>query len=190
MNEVTTLRTPTRTHHLRRVLLLLGNYYQQNHLGIARYAREAHWSLDTSYMRTGCVDPAVGRFDGVIGLITRPRELEALRQLWRPRKVPLVDLSAAWGTEVLPDPGWRRVPRVLYDNAGIARLAAQHFIGRGFKPIALFNQGNHYPERDRKVFFQPAVLESGPRFTWIGISRFAGGAGDGPAPHLPHTGEG
>lgn len=151
----------TRRGKLRRVLLLLGNYYQQNHLGIARFAREARWSLDISHMRTGEVYQHADRLDGIIGLITHQRDLDTLRRL---PKVPLVDISAAWGTEALPDQGGRAVPRVLYDNAGIARLAAEHFIGRGFKHIAQLNLGNYYMERERRSVFRATIEGAGRVF--------------------------
>src|SRR5688572_31781921 len=107
MNSIQSPRTFNHARRARRVLLLLGNYYLENHRGIARHAREAHWVLETSYMRTGMIDASLGKVDGIIGLITRPRELEALKQF---KNVPLVDLSAAWGTEALPDEGGGQVP--------------------------------------------------------------------------------
>src|SRR6478735_1014955 len=118
-----TPKTPKfkQSRRARRVLLLLGNYYLENHRGIARHAREAHWVLDTSYMRTGIVDASMGKVDGIVGLITRQRELDALKQF---KNVPLVDLSAAWGTEALPDQSGGQVPRVLYDSTAIGRRAA------------------------------------------------------------------
>lgn len=142
----------------RRVLLLLGNYYLENHRGIARYAREARWILDTTYMRTGLVDASAGKVDGIVGLITRPRDLEALKQF---KNVPLVDLSAAWGTEALPDQSGGHVPRVLYDSAAIGRRAAQHFIVRGFNHIALFNAGNYFNERERRTTFEMEIRQAG-----------------------------
>lgn len=147
--------------HPRRVLLLLGSYYRANHDGIVRYAKEHHWSLDLSYIRVGQLKYTL-RLDGIIGLITTPRDLEALRRL--PRNIPLVDISAAWGTEALPDRTGARVPRVLYDTAAAGRIAARHFIERGFRHIAFFNQGNYWMERERRVTFKAAVEKAGLAF--------------------------
>jgi LacI family transcriptional regulator len=158
MSPTTTLHPFKHSRRARRVLLLLGNYYLEIHRGIARFAREAHWGLDTSHMREGIVDTSVGKVDGIVGLITRPRDLEALKQF---KDVPLVDLSAAWGTAALPDESGRDVPRVLLDNAAIGRRAAQHFIVRGFKHIALFNYGNFYLERERRTAFEAEVRQAG-----------------------------
>src|SRR6478752_6250173 len=157
---IPTPKTPKfkQSRRARRVLLLLGNYYLENHRGIARHAREAHWVLDTSYMRTGIVDASAGKIDGIVGLITRPRDLEALKHF---KNVPLVDLSAAWGTEALPDQGGLKVPRVLCDHTAIGRRAAQHFIVRGFNHIALFNHGNFHLERERRTGFEAEIRQAG-----------------------------
>ncbi|HEX7260921.1 MAG TPA: DNA-binding transcriptional regulator [Luteolibacter sp.] len=162
----------------RRVLLLLGNYYLENHRGIARHAREAHWILDTSYMRTGIVDASAGKVDGIVGLITRPRELEALKQF---KNVPVVDLSAAWGTEALADQDGLQVPRVLYDNTAIGRRAAQHFIVRGFNHIALFNHGNYWSERERRTAFEAEIRQAGRVVYEIEYHRWVAEASQGNA---------
>ncbi len=158
MSSPPKIRAFKQLRRARRVLLLLGNYYLENHRGIARYAREAHWVLDASYMRSGIVGALTGKVDGIVGLITHPRDLEALKHF---KNVPLVDLSAAWGTEALPDQSGRRVPRVLLDNAAIGSRAAQHFIVRGFNHIALFNHGNFYFERERKAEFEAEIRQAG-----------------------------
>src|SRR6478752_8299949 len=170
MNSPPKPRTFNHSRRARRVLLLLGNYYLENHRGIARHAREAHWVLDTSYMRSGIVDASVGKVDGIVGLITRQRELEALKQF---KNVPLVDLSAAWGTEALPDQSGLQVPRVLYDNTAIGRRAAQHFIVRGFNHIAFFNLGNYYHERERRTAFEAEIRQPGRAVYEIEYYRWA-----------------
>lgn len=150
-------------------MLLLGTYYRANHEGIARFAKERGWSLDDFFLIGG---PQRYSFnvDGIIGAITTPRELEVLRQL---PGVPLVDLSNAWGSEVLPEPGGRNVPRVYCDGAEIGRVAADHFLRLGFKHIAIFNLGNFWHERLRIGSFQSAIQEAGgtfyeiPHYRWL-----------------------
>jgi len=57
-------------HHIRRsVLLLLGFYNVRLHQGIARYAHEADWVLDDTYVSAGLV-PVWWDGDGILGLIT------------------------------------------------------------------------------------------------------------------------
>src|SRR6478752_8923503 len=181
MNSPPKPRTFNHSRRARRVLLLLGNYYLENHRGIARHARKAHWVLDTSYMRTGIVDASAGKVDGIVGLITRPRDLEALKHF---KNVPLVDLSAAWGTEALPDQNGLRVPRVLYDNTAIGRRAAQHFIVRGFQHIALFNHGNFYIERERRTAFEAEIRQAGRVVHEIEYHRWVEDAAQGKSPGM------
>ena len=162
---------PKRRHpnRPRRVLLLLGSYYRSNHEGIARYAKERGWTLDDFFLGGGPLRYTFN-VDGIIGLITTPKELEVLRQL---PGVPLVDLSNAWGSEALPDPGGLNVPRVYCDGAEIGRVAANHFLGLGFKHIAFFNLGNFWHERMRLGSFEKTVREVGatfyeiPHYRWL-----------------------
>jgi LacI family transcriptional regulator len=46
----------------------------------------------------------------------------------------------------------------------VGKLAAEHFIGRGFHDIALFNLGNFWPERERKATFQSTIEKAGRVF--------------------------
>jgi LacI family transcriptional regulator len=148
----------------REVLLLLGVYYPAHHSGVARYAREAGWVLDHTYIRSGGMVPVAWRGDGMITLITRPKDYEALR-LFPP--LPLVDLSRGWVTNAMP-PRLRRTgrdrPRVLYDNPMIGRLAAEHFLERGFRHLALFNVGNYWMETDRLPTFREAIEAAGAQY--------------------------
>lgn len=133
----------------RRVLLLLGVYYSDLHEGIARYAREAHWELNIHYNKAG-FPPVWWRGDGIIGLITNPKDYTALRLY---PKLPLVDLSKGWVTNAMPARlrrAGKSVPRVLYDNVAIARLAADHFFRRGYKHLAFLNTGNYWMETEQR----------------------------------------
>jgi LacI family transcriptional regulator len=53
---------------------------------------------------------------------------------------------------------------VFYDNAKIARMAAGHFLQRGFKHIAYFNIGNYWHEIERIPVCRARVEEAGARF--------------------------
>jgi hypothetical protein len=67
-------------HHTRRsVLLLLGFYNTPLHTGIVRFAREADWILDDTYVRAGLC-PVWWQGDGILSLITNPKDVLALRQ--------------------------------------------------------------------------------------------------------------
>jgi LacI family transcriptional regulator len=154
----------------RNVLLLLGVYYSANHDGIARYAREANWMLDNMYAHGG-LPPTWWPHDGLITLITHPKDY-AVFQRFPPR--PLVDLSKGWVSNVMSPTmrrAGRRHPRVLNDNLQIARLAAEHFIERGFKHIAFFNFGNFWMETDRIPVFRATVQAAGGQYHEIAYHR-------------------
>ena len=158
------MRYKPTTHRVKRqVLLLLGVYYQGHHSGVARYAREAGWVLDNSYAQGGR-PPIWWRGDGIITLITSPRDYAALRLF---PKLPLVDLSRGWVTNAMPSrlrcTGIGR-PRVLEDNAQIGRLAAVHFLERGFRHVAFFNIGNFWMEAERIPSFRKAIEAAGGQF--------------------------
>ncbi|MEI7898738.1 MAG: DNA-binding transcriptional regulator [bacterium] len=151
-------------HHARhRVLLLLGFYNIRLHTGILRYAREADWVLNDQYIRVGL--PPIGwRGDGILALITNPKDVVALRQYPR---LPLVDFSKGWISESMPAKyraaGIDR-PRVYYDNAGIGRMAAEHFLERGFKHVAYMNYGNFWMEVERMSSFRQTIEDAGSSY--------------------------
>ena len=148
-------------HHIRRsVLLLLGFYNVRLHQGIARYAHEADWVLDDTYVSAGLV-PVWWDGDGILGLITSPKDVTAARHF---PKCPLVDVSQGWISKSMPAryraSGLGR-PRVYYDNARIARLSAEHFLARGFKHIAFLNYGNYWHEVERIPTYQKVIERAG-----------------------------
>lgn len=148
-------------HRARRsVLLLLGVYHVRLHTGIMRYAREADWVLDDTYVRIG-MPPAGWRGDGILTLVTNPKDIEALRQY---PSLPLVDFSKGWISESMPEEyrasGIGR-PRVYYDNERIGRLAAEHFLERAFKHVAYLNCGNYWMEVERMPIFRQTLEAAG-----------------------------
>lgn len=151
-------------HVRRKVLLLLGYYNVSLHGGILRYAGEAGWALDDGYMRVG-QPPVWWRGDGILGLITAPKDVRALEHF--PADLPMVDLSKGWISKTMP-PAERALgigrPRVFYDNAKIADMAAGHFQQRGFKHIAYFNIGNYWHETERIPVCRARVEEMGGQF--------------------------
>lgn len=154
----------------RRVLVLLGFNQHELHEGIARYAREAGWIADFSYSQVGLVPPW-WRGDGVLALVTNPKDFVAIREFLA---LPVVDLSRGWITNALPpgmrEPG-RGVPRCIYDNAAIARLAAGHFLSRGFMHLAFLNVGDWWLETDRLPVFREETLRAGAQFHEIPLWR-------------------
>ena len=151
-------------HIRRKVLLLLGYYNVSLHGGIIRYAAEAGWALDDGYVRVG-QPPVWWRGDGILGLITSSKDVRAWENF--SPDLPLVDLSKGWIANSMPaadrKAGIGR-PRVFYDNAKIGRMAAGHFLQRGFKHIAYFNIGNYWHETERIPVCRARVEEAGAHF--------------------------
>ncbi len=119
---------------LRHVLMLLGCYQHLTHRGIARYAREHGWHLDARF--------AVDRFfpKGWVGdgILYHPADIESFYPRLKALDVPMVCL------------GWLDYPahlRVAMDTRAVGRLAAQHFLERGFKRFAVYQDttGGFHP---------------------------------------------
>ncbi len=150
-------------HSRRNVLLLLGSHGHALRCGIARYAREAGWMLESSFVTVGLV-PVWWRGDGILALITNPKDAAAQRHF---PKIPLVDFSKGWIADSMPKQfraaGEGR-PRVLYDNVQIGRIAADHFLERGFKHIAMLNYGHYWMENERLPSFCQTVERAGSQF--------------------------
>jgi LacI family transcriptional regulator len=167
-----TIHRPPAHRIRRRVLMLMGINYPGLNDGIARYAREVGWILNNTYAKAG-LPPVWWRGDGIIALIANPKDCAALRRFPR---LPTVDVSRGWISNAMP-PRLRRqgagVPRVLYDNAAIGRLAAEHLLERGFKDVAFFNYGNYWMETERIPSFRAALAQAGARWHEIPYYRHA-----------------
>lgn len=149
----------------RRILLLLGYHSSSIYEGIFHYAQQAKWVVDDNYLRVG-IAPAGFPCDGILSLITNPKDIEALHLF---PKVPIVDLSKGWITESsMPRPEHREegksVPRVCYDNVAIGRMAAKHLLEHGFKNIAYMNYGNFWMETERITPFRKEIESAGGKY--------------------------
>ncbi|UUO09152.1 DNA-binding transcriptional regulator [Blastopirellula sp. J2-11] len=112
----------TATH----VLLALGWYYSEIHRGVARFARDHHWHVTFDF---DDLVPRDWQGDGVITL------LGAQQEIWRSLRrfdVPMVDLSES-RTEI-------PLARVTMDNVAIGKMAALHFLERGFRHFAFVHR--------------------------------------------------
>jgi LacI family transcriptional regulator len=151
----------------RQVALLIesSNAYARGLLqGIARYVRlHRSWSIYLPEQGRGDAPPrwlARWRGDGVIARI----ETEAVANLLRRLQLPVIDVSAARHIPAIP---W-----VETDDAAVARLALEHFLGRGFKHLAYcgdprFNwsrwRGEHFTRLARESNVPCQEYESAPQ---------------------------
>lgn len=126
----------------RKVLLALSWYLAEIHHGVARYAKEQGWSLQAD-MAFDSEIPWGWEGDGVITLLgSEPEEVEFVRSV----SSPVVDLALT--RSEIP------LPRVSVDNQAVARMAAEHFLGRGFRNFAYFGRYGLGVDLRRRDYFQ------------------------------------
>jgi LacI family transcriptional regulator len=129
---------------------------RQVHRGIHRYdLKHGPWHifLEARGMEDRMRVPTGWKADGVIARIGRLAMAEALKAL----NVPVVNVSGIQ----LPGVSF---PRVMTDLDASARMAAQHFIDRGFRHFAYFTlEGLSYVARHQQGFVN-AVTEAGCDF--------------------------
>ena len=142
-------RTPAR-----RILLLMGWYSIAIHRGVARYAKQAEWALDSASVRNASAAP-VWEPDGVIAMLGPNAEIASLVASF---KLPTVNIGYQ---DISP------APRVANDNKAIAELAVQHFVERGFQHLAFYFKGVSKCELERKECFQAACKSANRTFHLI-----------------------
>ncbi len=128
----------------KKVLLALGWHSYDLQRGAARYAGQVRWILNTEMERTGDL-PLYWKGDGVVcvlGMDTRrDKQILAL-------KIPIVSIGP-----VIVD----SIPRVFPDNEMVGRLAAEHFLTRGFKHFAYYVCSGGQSEEIRAAEFTRAL---------------------------------
>lgn len=131
------------------IMLALGWYASAIHRGIARYARRANWILDTSMARDGRI-PEAPVIDGVISLL-------------HPKRMDLQNFVINCGRPVvnIGDIQLPGVPTVCCDDEAIGRLAAEHFVSRGFRHAAYYRYSETASAIRRQCGFEEALLKAG-----------------------------
>lgn len=131
------------------VLLALGSYQHDTHRGVARFAREKGWHL-VAEMAYGGTIPRGWEGDGIITALT---EREDLTDFVMSTGVPVVDLNL-----VRAD---LHLPRVVGDHEAIGRLAAMHFIERGFEHFAWYAVSENRTALERRTGFLKTLNDEG-----------------------------
>ena len=139
----------------KRVLLVLGWYDYRLHQGIEKYAQEHGWHLYANYTREKVI-PWGWEGDGILAWLGAGDDLA---EFVSAAKLPTVDFS------------FRRqhlkFPRVLEDHAHAARLAADHFLTRGFTNFYFYSDANNWSYEERGQGFIKALAEAGHKCTWL-----------------------
>jgi len=108
-------------------------YDPKLHEGVAGYALERGWILNTHMTRTQQF-PVGWRGDGVLGLINN----DATRDFVKSLDLPTVDMGGHY-----PE-----FPQILCDNYRVGQLAAEHFLERNHKNFAFFHIQSSRLERE------------------------------------------
>jgi len=133
----------------RKVLVASASAQAAYFRGIGRYAREHDWHLVMDMVYTGAV-PAHWDGDGILAVPGHNRQLHALI---RSTNIPCVALSIASER--------KRIPRVTGDNALIGRMAADHFIERGYRNFAWAPFTDGVLDEERLAGFKARLAEHG-----------------------------
>ena len=117
--------------------------------GVLRYAREHNWDLCLDTALTWRI-PLRWQGDGIIAQFSQSNPLTEYI-LSRPEPKVIVERT-------MPEiPG----PRVVHDNTAAGRLAAEHFLERGFEHFAFFFMREMYFNRDQIKGFRERLAENG-----------------------------
>lgn len=139
----------------RRILLALGWYDQRLHRGVASYALKAGWHLCADVTKEKVI-PWGWEGDGILAWLGAGEDLaKFVMEAGR----PTVDFSHR--RPELP------FPRVLTDQAGAARLAAEYFRSRGFRNHLYYSAQENWAFEEAGQTFVAAVLAGGGKCSWI-----------------------
>lgn len=136
----------------RSVLLALCWYDHRVHRGAARYAQEHGWILHSEMCHTGIV-PEGWRGDGVLSLVGAGSTHAPLTRFVAGLKCPVVDLGT--------DHPEIRAARVLPDTTGAGRLAAEHFLRRGFRNFVCYAENRDSTNFGYSSAFRDVLREAG-----------------------------
>ena len=144
--------------------MAMAYYEHRMHRGVAAFASEANWILDTTMAHYG-TPPASWRGDGVLALALpdRPDLTRYLRTL----DLPIVAMTgdAVKGLALT---------RVVLDNIQIGRIAAEHLLERGFTNLAYYKCTDYQDVREREAGFAEVLEKNDLRYTrlnWLGAVR-------------------
>ena len=142
----------------KRVLLAMDYYDYRVHRGVARVARQKGWSLLCQQSTVGVpLVPDGWSGEGVVALISSEKTKAALMRL----SCPMVDLGL-WDHGI-------PLHRVVTDNEEISRLAAQHFLERGFSTYIYHREHLGSMFEERRDSFRQEIDRQLPNAKWIPI---------------------
>ncbi|MES2438770.1 MAG: DNA-binding transcriptional regulator [Verrucomicrobiota bacterium] len=138
------------------VILALGWHDHRLLNGIATYATEHNWHISAASITKELVIPWGWNGDGVLAWLAGNEELcEFVLSL----KKPTVDFSLRRAN--LP------FAHVAQDHQECARMAAEHFLRRGFKNFIFYSDSANWTSEERGGGFVKILREEGHDCTWL-----------------------
>jgi LacI family transcriptional regulator len=138
------------------ILLALGWYDHRLLQGIAAYAAEHHWHISAASITSEFVIPWGWKGNGVLAWLAGEEELtEFVVSL----KKPTVDFSLRHAH--LP------LGHVVLDHGAASKLAADHFVERGFHNFLFYSDADNWTFEERGRGFIEALRGHGRSCTWI-----------------------
>jgi len=137
------------------VLLALGWYDHRLIQGIGAYATEHHWHLSSASITQEFVIPHDWQGDGILAWLAGEDELASFVLGHR---IPVVDFSL------------RRKhprPRVVFDHDMTGRLAAHHFLDRGFRNFLYYSFSDNWTYQARGTSFIAELARVGVGCKWL-----------------------
>ena len=144
------------------VAIDIGSAYRHHidiYAGIHRFAREhAGWEYELDPFASGGPRKGRGSYDGIIARATQPIVGQAAR-----RGVPLVNVWAA-------SPVAGSLPTVMADYAACGRIAAEHFLSRGYRRFGFQGIRRNLGSQLAWKAFSEVIEQAGSSCTTIAIS--------------------
>lgn len=140
----------SRGHSARRKVLLAAAPVSGDCLReIARYAREHRWHLVTDMLVTGAF-PRGWEGDGILAVVS-----------FQPEVIQCIQASATPCVAIALSDEPAHLPRVAVDNGEIGRIAADHFLERGYRHFAWAPFANDHLNGERFIGFQTRLQHYG-----------------------------
>lgn len=137
------------------VLLALGWYDHRLLQGIGAYAAEHNWHLSSASVTQEFVIPYSWEGDGILAWLAGEDELA---NFVLSHRIPVVDFSL------------RRIhprPRVVLDHDMTGRLAAHHFLDRGFRHFLYYSFSDNWTYQARGTAFVEELERVGVSCKWL-----------------------
>ena len=140
----------------RNILLALNWYDLRIHQGVLRFSSKAGWHLNADMSHSQSLLPKNWHGDGIITMMPLPHAENQKSYL------KLIRQSGAKCVAINPHPDRRNLPHVRYDNPAIGRLAADHFLERGFRHFICYGSNfDNWYSAERREAFAARLAESG-----------------------------